>query len=273
MSRPEILILSPMQASITDALEDDFVLHRYYAAQDRKAMLEELGERIRGAITNGGVGVRTEVLEALPNLEMVSSFGVGYDGIDVEHCRARGVRVTNTPDVLNDAMAETTLGLMIAIARQIPQADRYTREGRWAGEGNYPLTSELTGKTVGIAGLGRVGAHLLERVAHGLHLARAVLGRVAGEHDREEPADDETRRTWTGEAARRHAANVRPAPSPLQSTKAAHDWSPTHAWCRMGRRSAREPACPNTPRPTPTRQATTRTRPSSRATWGSSRSA
>lgn len=161
--KPEILIVSPMQQSIYDALEGEFTIHTYHTAEDRPALLAEVGPRIRGAITNGGVGVKREVLEALPKLEMISSFGVGYDGIDVAFCKERGIKVTYTPDVLNDAMAEITLGLMISLARRLPQADRYTREGLWASKGPFGLTSELTGKTVGIAGLGRVGKAVAER--------------------------------------------------------------------------------------------------------------
>ena len=161
--KPEVIILSPMQRSVTDALEGDFVLHDLTAAPDRDAMLAEVGPKIRGAITNGGHSVQTATFDRLPNLEMVSSFGVGYDGIDIPYCKARGLKVTNTPDVLNDAMAEITLGLMISLARKLPQADRYTREGKWAANGPYGLTAELTGKTVGIAGLGRVGKEIAAR--------------------------------------------------------------------------------------------------------------
>ncbi|WP_226573171.1 2-hydroxyacid dehydrogenase [Acuticoccus sediminis] len=161
--KPEILIISPMQQSVHDALEDGFIVHRLHDATDKDKLLADVGPSIRGAITNGGIGVRNDVLDRLPKLEMISSFGVGYDGIDIDYCKSRGIKVTYTPNVLNDAMAEITLGLMIALARHLPQADRYTREGKWAGSGPYGLTAELTGKTVGIAGLGRVGKEIAQR--------------------------------------------------------------------------------------------------------------
>ena len=89
--------------------------------------------------TDGHFGIAPEVLAALPGLEIVASYGVGYDAIDTAACRARGVRVTNTPDVLNDAVAELALGLMLALCRRIPQADAYVRAGRWP-QGGIGLT-------------------------------------------------------------------------------------------------------------------------------------
>lgn len=163
MTKPDILIVTPMQASIHQALADGYTLHTLHDKDDKAGFIAEVGPKIRGAIINGGAGVKNEVLDALPKLEMISSFGVGYDGLDVDYCTARGVKATFTPDVLNDAMAEITLGLMIGLARKLPQADRYTREGLWESKGPYGLTAELTGKTVGIAGLGRVGKEIAAR--------------------------------------------------------------------------------------------------------------
>jgi lactate dehydrogenase-like 2-hydroxyacid dehydrogenase len=98
----------------------------------------------------------------LPKLEIIASFGVGTDNIDLKAAKAAGVRVTNTPDVLNDAVAELTIGMMISLARRIPQGDRFVRDGKWL-KGNLGLFSELTGKTVGILGLGRIGKEIASR--------------------------------------------------------------------------------------------------------------
>jgi lactate dehydrogenase-like 2-hydroxyacid dehydrogenase len=160
--REEIVVSNRMPQSVLDALERRFTVHRLWEAADREALLSEIAPRIRAAATSGGANFGKDTIHRLPNLAMIASFGVGYDGIDTEDCRARGIRVTNTPDVLNDAMAEITLGLMIALARRIPQADAYVREGRWTG-GNFPLTAELTGRTVGIVGLGRIGKEVARR--------------------------------------------------------------------------------------------------------------
>jgi lactate dehydrogenase-like 2-hydroxyacid dehydrogenase len=101
-------------------------------------------------------------MDKLPNLEIIASFGVGYDNIDTKGAKARNIRVTNTPNVLNDAVAELTIGLMIALARRIPHGDQFVRQGKWPS-GDMGLFSELTGKTVGILGLGRIGKEIATR--------------------------------------------------------------------------------------------------------------
>ena len=156
----ELLMMRPMLPSVMEALEKNYRVHRYWEADDADALLAEAGGRIRGIATNAGCS--RAVMERLPNLEIISSFGVGYDTVDIEAAKERGVRVTNTPDVLNDAVAELTMGLMLALCRRICDGDRYVREGKWL-EGNYPLTGELTGRTVGIVGLGRIGKEIARR--------------------------------------------------------------------------------------------------------------
>ncbi len=160
--KPEILQMGPMMAHVETALEAAYRVHRYWEAGDRAALLAEVGARVRAVATGGHEGCPRMVIEALAQLEMISSFGVGYDAVDVAACREHGVRLTNTPDVLNDAVAEMTLGLMIALSRRIPQADVHVREGWWL-EGGYPLTGELNGARVGILGLGRIGKEIARR--------------------------------------------------------------------------------------------------------------
>lgn len=160
--KPEILQISPMLPSVEAALNEAYTVHRYWAAADKAMLLKEAGDRIRGVATNGHSGCSPEILNNLPKLEIIASYGVGYDAIDIPACKAKGVRVANTPDVLNDAVAEITLGLMIALCRRIPQADAYARAGKWTSK-NFPLTGELTGATVGILGLGRIGKEIARR--------------------------------------------------------------------------------------------------------------
>jgi len=160
MARPEILQVTPLMGRIAEAIEAAYSVHRYWETEDKPALLARIAPSVRAIATNGNAP--RAVIEALPKLELISSFGVGYDGVDVAACREHGVRVTNTPDVLNDAVAELTLGLMIALCRRIPQADFHVREGLWL-EGGYPLTAELTGKRVGILGLGRIGKEIARR--------------------------------------------------------------------------------------------------------------
>ncbi|MBJ3778581.1 2-hydroxyacid dehydrogenase [Acuticoccus mangrovi] len=158
----DVLVTRPLLKSAMERLDRTFTVHKLYEADDQDAFLSAVGTKIRGVATNGNIGCPPEVLNRTPNLEIVSSFGVGYDGIDVEACRSRGIRVTNTPDVLNDAMAELTLGLMLAVCREIPQAHNYVLQGKWPS-GPYHLTRELTGKTLGILGLGRIGKEVARR--------------------------------------------------------------------------------------------------------------
>ena len=151
----EILMPRPVLASVDEALAREFTVHRLWEAEDREAFLAELGPRIRGIATFHGCDAG--LMQACPKLEIVSSFGVGYDNVDTRYAREHGIRVCNTPGVLDDAVAELAFGLMISLCRRIPQTDRYVREGRWAREGNYDFTGELTGAVVGVLGLGRIG--------------------------------------------------------------------------------------------------------------------
>jgi len=157
----EIVVPGPVMPSVHEALDSRFTVHRLWEAEDPAARLAEVGPRVRGIALHGRCDAA--MMDACPSLEIVSSFGVGYDGVDVEHARSRNVRVCNTPDVLNDAVAEMAFGLMIALCRRIPQADSYVRRGRWAVEGDHPFTGELTGSTVGVLGLGRIGKEFAAR--------------------------------------------------------------------------------------------------------------
>ncbi|MBY8976475.1 2-hydroxyacid dehydrogenase [Rhodobacteraceae bacterium NNCM2] len=178
--KPEIIMIGPMLKTAMDDLEATYTVHRYWEAADKPALLAEIGPRIRAIATDGHSGVPTEVFEACPGIELIASFGVGYDNIDIPTAKARGIRVTTTPDVLNDAMAEITIGLMIALARKLPQADQWVRNGNWVPGQSYGLTSELTGATVGILGLGRIGKEIATR-------AQAMKMRVVYHGRREQP--------------------------------------------------------------------------------------
>jgi lactate dehydrogenase-like 2-hydroxyacid dehydrogenase len=155
----EILQTGKLLPSCEAALAERYTVHKLHEEADPAAWLAANGGRIRA---HAGAGVSADLMAALPNLEIIASFGVGYDSIDTKAAKARNIRVTNTPDVLNDAVAELAIGLMIALARRIPQADQYVRQGKWPG-GNMALFSELTGKTVGILGLGRIGKEIAVR--------------------------------------------------------------------------------------------------------------
>ncbi len=112
---------------------------------------------VRAAVTNGHSGPAPELIDRMPRLEIIASASVGYDGIPVEYARSKGIPVTNTPEVLNDDVADLAIGLMIMTARRLVASDRYVRAGRWPQEGEYPLAQRASGKRVGILGMGRIG--------------------------------------------------------------------------------------------------------------------
>jgi lactate dehydrogenase-like 2-hydroxyacid dehydrogenase len=119
---------------------------------------------IRAIVTRSNQVVPAALVERLPKLEIIATNGVGYDGIPLALAARRGIVVTNTPDVLNAAVAELCVGSLLALLRKLPQADRYVRDGRWR-EANFALGSSLAGKRVGIAGLGRIGKDIALRLA------------------------------------------------------------------------------------------------------------
>lgn len=162
MTRPEVLELIDVHPGTTARLDDAYVLHRLWQADDPQRFLAEVGPRVRAAVTNGIVGIKGEVIEALPALEIIGVFGVGVDAVDLATARARGVRVTNTPDVLTEGVAELAIALLLAVARRIPQNDRYVRAGRWPKEGDPALASSLAGRRLGVVGLGRIGRRVAQ---------------------------------------------------------------------------------------------------------------
>lgn len=157
--KSHVLITNTMVKSCEPHLEELYTLHRLYEQSDPGMFLAKNGDLFTAI---AGADVSEKMMEQMPNLKMISSFGVGYDSIDVVAAKRRGIYVTNTPNVLNDAMAEITIGLMIALSRNLVLADKYVRAGKWQ-ENNFPLQSELTGKTVGIVGLGRIGKEIALR--------------------------------------------------------------------------------------------------------------
>ncbi len=140
-----------------------------------------------------GIAAMTRIsdafIDAFPKLEIIASFGVGYDAVDARHAGTKGVMVTNTPDVLTEEVADTAIGLLINTVRELPKAETFLREGRWERDGNYPLTRlTLRGRTAGIFGLGRIGLAIARRLeAFGLpvhyHNRRKAEGVAYPYHD------------------------------------------------------------------------------------------
>ena len=148
--------MAPMQAAYT--------LHRLWEAPDRQAFIAEHAPDIRAIATRGELGANAELIASLPKLELIACYGVGTDGIDLAACRARGIRVTNTPDVLNGDVADLAVGLTLALQRRIPAGDRFVRSGEWP-KGPMPLATRFFGQRIGIAGIGRIGSTIARRLS------------------------------------------------------------------------------------------------------------
>lgn len=162
MSR-SVLQVGPLKPSLAQTLQDDYAA--YVLPDEPAEFLAVHGNEIRAVVTSGGTGVDAQLMTALPNLGAVVNFGVGYDTTDVDAAAARGVVVSNTPDVLTDCVADTAVGLVIDVMRQFSAADRYVRAGRWPVDGNYPLTRQVSNKRIGIIGLGRIGSAIAQRLS------------------------------------------------------------------------------------------------------------
>ena len=160
--KPDIIIGGPLYKPAQDVLEKEFTAHRLYEAADRNAFLKALAPRVR-ALASDVAGANAALMDALPKLELISHFGVGYDSVDIRAATARSIRVTNTPDVLNDCVADTAMALTLNVMRKFPQSEAYLRSGYWATQGDYPFTVALGGKTMGIIGLGRIGEAIARR--------------------------------------------------------------------------------------------------------------
>jgi D-3-phosphoglycerate dehydrogenase len=164
MTKPDILMMGPYPARDLDDLESNYKVHKLWEAVDRAAFLNEHGGNIKAIATRGEIGASAEFMKALPELEIVSCYGVGIGAIDLLHAKASGIRVTNTPDVLTADVADIGVGLLLAVARQIPHADKYVRDGHWR-DANMHLVTRVHGKNVGIVGMGRIGVEVAKRLA------------------------------------------------------------------------------------------------------------
>jgi len=165
MQRPHILQVGPYPAWDEGPLNEAFMVHRYFAADDKPSFLAEVGPLVRGIATRGELGANRAMIEACPSLEVVSVYGVGFDAVDLAACRERGVRVTNTPDVLTNDVADLGIAMMLCMSRGMIGAERWVRDGSWAAKGLYPLKRRVWGRRAGVLGLGRIGYEVAKRLA------------------------------------------------------------------------------------------------------------
>lgn len=174
--KPDVLVAYPTRPRQMALLAEAYTLHRLDLAADKPAMLAEVGPDCTAMICNGHVAIDEAFLAKVPNLKIVASSSVGYDTMDVPAMTRAGVRLTNTPDVLTDDVADTALMLLLAARRRLVQGDRYVRSGEWGRSGPMPLTRSTAGKTAGIVGLGRIGSAIARR-CEALGLTVGYFGR------------------------------------------------------------------------------------------------
>lgn len=177
MDKPELLVVGILPDWDLEPLAARFTLRKLYEAPDPKAFLAQHGPAIRGIATKGELGADAAMIAACPKLEVISCYGVGVDAINLAAAKARGIPVTNTPDVLTEEVADLAFALLLACARAVPEADRYVRSGDWAAKGPMRLATRVWGKKLGIVGLGRIGRAIARR-AEGFGMSIAYSGRT-----------------------------------------------------------------------------------------------
>jgi lactate dehydrogenase-like 2-hydroxyacid dehydrogenase len=163
--KPEIVLIGPLKPVVVKGLDAICTVHKLAEAKDREAFIAAHSQVRAIACSDTRESIPGDLMARFPNLEIVASFGVGYDHMDVKWAAAHKVILTNTPDVLTEEVADTALGLLLCTVREFPQAERYLRAGKWL-ERNYPLTkATLRNRTVGMVGMGAIGQAIARRLA------------------------------------------------------------------------------------------------------------
>lgn len=172
MSDFQALIHGPVMSLVASRLAAALPTVKLWEQADPAAYLKANGSRFQALVGGFKGHIDGAVMDQMPNLKIISNFGVGYDAVDAVEAGRRGIVVTNSPDVLNDEVADTAIGLLLMTVRKLPQSEQYLRAGRWERDGNYPLSASLRGRTMGIVGLGRIGkAIALRAETFGLKIA------------------------------------------------------------------------------------------------------
>lgn len=164
MTKPEILLVGPYPEWDLVELEAQYEVRKLYEVEDRDAFLKQHGPKIRAVATRGELGAAAGLIVKLPKLEVISVYGVGYDAVDLQACRERGIRVTNTPDVLTNDVADLGVGMMLVQSRGMIGAETWVRDGSWEAKGLYPLKRRVWGRKAGVLGLGRIGFEVAKRL-------------------------------------------------------------------------------------------------------------
>jgi len=162
--KPRLLQNGRLSPALEKTLAEEFDTHPLWRESDPSAFLAQHGAEFVGLVTSAMVGARAPLIDVLPALKVIASRGVGYDTIDIAAAQRRGIVVSNTPGVLTDCVADLAIGALIAVARALPSADRFLRRGDWK-RGRFPMQTKVSGKRLGVFGLGRIGRAIATRAA------------------------------------------------------------------------------------------------------------
>lgn len=164
MSKPDILLFESYEAWDMEPMQSNFTVHLFPSSGICTDLDQDTRNKITAFAFKGHSKLGAEVIDAFPNLALIANYGVGYDTIDIAYASSKGIKVTNTPDVLTNDVADLAIGMLLAFNRGIVGAEAWVRSGKWAADGAYPLQRTLSGTAVGIAGLGRIGRAVAKRL-------------------------------------------------------------------------------------------------------------
>ena len=165
MSKIKVLQIGPLSERFNRELAEQYDVTALWQQAEPLAFLREQGEQFLYMVSSARFGCTAEQLDLLPNLRAICSFGAGYDPYPLELLRERGIVLSTTPDVLNDCVADLAIGLIIDCARRLSASDRFVRSGDWGSGASFPLARRVSGKRLGIVGLGRIGEAVAQRAA------------------------------------------------------------------------------------------------------------
>ena len=157
-----LLIMSHMPQYFIDLADKNFNTYKLWLRDDEDKYLNDIKLEIDAIAVMGGYKITPDLMKSMPNLKIIACYGVGYDAIDISYAKSLGIKVTNTPEVLNDEVADTAIALMLCVYKQIIKADIFARNNSWT-DGDFPLTKKFTGTKLGIVGMGRIGKAIAKR--------------------------------------------------------------------------------------------------------------
>ena len=160
--KKNLLIMSQMPEFLISLFDETYNTHKFWLSDDKKEFLSKIKNEVDAIAVMGGTIISPDLMKSMPKLKIIGCYGVGYDAIDVDFAQANGIKVTNTPEVLNDEVADTAISLMLAVYKKIIDAEKFARNNLWIN-GEFPLSRKFSGTKLGIVGMGRIGKSIAKR--------------------------------------------------------------------------------------------------------------